>query len=87
MEPENDRILFNTVQPFVRLANKDPGILEECQMMMNQAIKINPENSNYYTELGYISLLKNDIKQSQEYYTKATTLDPENINALEGICY
>ena len=56
LEPENGELLYSTARLFSRLANRNTIILEECETMLKNAIKL-VSNSKYYDELGYVYFL------------------------------
>ncbi|KAI8899995.1 hypothetical protein BC833DRAFT_583602 [Globomyces pollinis-pini] len=84
LEPGNTELLYEITQTFGRLCNRNDMILSQCQLIMNKAIKMKPNNANYLTELGYIYFLKGDLDNSKAMYQNASSLDPQNLDALEG---
>lgn len=86
-EPKNSEILLSIVQPIARLAIGKNSILEQCRKMMQNAAVISPDSSDCHSELGYIYFLLGDYTASAKSLSTATSLDPHNIKALEGIIY
>ncbi|KAJ3302797.1 Tetratricopeptide repeat protein 21B [Kappamyces sp. JEL0829] len=85
LEPDNPDILYETSRPFTRLANQNAKVLEECEAMIQNAARMNPQECAYQIELGYIQFLTGNLQKSKESYDAATKLDAHNIPALEGI--
>ena len=57
MEPENAEILFELARPFVRLADRNFQVLEECETMIKSALSLKQDDSKLYLEMGYIYYL------------------------------
>ncbi|KAJ3090291.1 Tetratricopeptide repeat protein 21B [Quaeritorhiza haematococci] len=85
VEPGNAELYYTVVRPFVRLANRQPGILEQCAKMVESAIAANPKKSEYKAELGYIRFLQGNVLQAKSLYQTAVSLDPQSVKALEGL--
>nr|KAJ3420035.1 Tetratricopeptide repeat protein 21B [Polyrhizophydium stewartii] len=88
-EPRNHVLLYTTARPFVRLANKNPQVLDQCQRLVERAISLKSSTSDYHVELGYILFLQGtragSRSRARECYKAAATLDAHNVSALEGI--
>ncbi|KAJ3271657.1 Tetratricopeptide repeat protein 21B [Terramyces sp. JEL0728] len=85
LESKNIRFLLNIAKTFARLSNRNPVILEACLKILSYAIENDKDNGKLYSELGYVLYLKGEHTKSRESYERASSLDPQNIEALEGI--
>ncbi|KAJ3319716.1 Tetratricopeptide repeat protein 21B [Boothiomyces sp. JEL0866] len=85
LESKNTALILNIAQTFARLANRNSAILDVCLKIVGYAIQNEKDNGELYSELGYIYYLKGEYTRSRESYEKASSLDPQNIQALEGI--
>ena len=56
-EPDNAEILYSSARLFARLANRSASLLEECEGMLQSAIKLSANECKYHIELGYIYFL------------------------------
>lgn len=56
-EPDNAEVLYSSARLFTRLANRSSSLLEECELMMQNAVKLSANECKYYIELGYIYFL------------------------------
>ncbi|KAH6596442.1 hypothetical protein BASA50_005148 [Batrachochytrium salamandrivorans] len=84
VEPKNANLFYLTSQPFSRLANRHPQVLDQCQRLVERAISIKPTTSAFHVELGYILFLQGQISRAKDSYNAAAAMDPQNILALEG---
>lgn len=85
LEPNNGDAMLNLCKPFARLSNRNPKILNECELMLQNSLRWNPNEPKYYIELGNLGLLQGEHSKAKESFEKASKLDPKNIEALEGI--
>lgn len=85
LEPGNAELLYLSSRPFTRLANQNTKVLEECEYMIQTAIRLNPAEAKYHKELGYIYFLLGDLPKSKDCYEQCSRIDPHNIDALEGV--
>ena len=77
-EPENHQAFFSLGLAYNKL-NKD----EPAAKAFRQAVKLNPEDSLYQTELGKILIKLADYRDAIGPLKKALELDPENVEAEE----
>ncbi|RKO88575.1 hypothetical protein BDK51DRAFT_26131 [Blyttiomyces helicus] len=59
--------------------------LGTLNQLIEKAIALDPQNSSYKTELGYIHLLMGNITRARESYLAAVQLDAHNVHAVEGV--
>ncbi|KAJ3256152.1 Tetratricopeptide repeat protein 21B [Boothiomyces macroporosus] len=85
LESKNSSLILNIAKTFARLANRNSAILEVCLKLIGHAIQNDKDNGELYSEMGYILYLKGEYARSRECFEKASSLDPQNIEALEGI--
>ncbi|KAJ3217133.1 Bardet-Biedl syndrome 4 protein [Dinochytrium kinnereticum] len=50
-----------------------------------EGLRVNPENVDYLSRLGIISLKKNDIPKAMDYLGRALSYDPRNVKAIVGV--
>ncbi|KAI9090531.1 hypothetical protein DFS34DRAFT_653976 [Phlyctochytrium arcticum] len=85
LEPNNACIYFDFAQSFVRLANRSQAVLDACGKLVEKACSLDPRNSAFRAEMGFIRFLQEELPRSKEEYQKSALLDPQNVTALEGI--
>lgn len=58
------------------------GDLGKARDLLNQAIKLDPHDLDYQTNLGLIELASFEMKKAEKIFNDVLTIDPKNINAL-----
>lgn len=64
---------------------KIPGKLKEAETSILEAIRIDPFNSRYFSDLGNIYLDAGIVKRARQQFEKAIRIDPENDEAKKGM--
>ncbi|KAI8924973.1 hypothetical protein BC831DRAFT_463081 [Entophlyctis helioformis] len=85
VEPRNDRLFYSVARPFIRLANRQLAVLDQCQKLIEKAVSLKSSNSDYHNELGLVMFLQGQTGRARECYNAAASLDAHNVRALEGI--
>ncbi|TPX31100.1 hypothetical protein SmJEL517_g05482 [Synchytrium microbalum] len=57
VEPSNSSLLLSTSRAFSRLASRHAGILQQCYIMIERALKLDP-SSSIWAEMGYLQILR-----------------------------
>jgi hypothetical protein len=52
-EPKNAELYYNLARLFARFCGRKQIILKKTMEMLDIAISLNPENSNFHAEVGY----------------------------------
>uniref|UniRef100_A0ABI7YCL5 Tetratricopeptide repeat domain 21B n=1 Tax=Felis catus TaxID=9685 RepID=A0ABI7YCL5_FELCA len=60
-------------------------ILRKIQTLLQRALALNPEQSEFATELGYQMILQGDMKEALKWYNTAMKLDETSVPALIGV--
>ncbi|XP_046939608.1 tetratricopeptide repeat protein 21B isoform X2 [Lynx rufus] len=60
-------------------------ILRKVQTLLQRALALNPEQSEFATELGYQMILQGDMKEALKWYNTAMKLDETSVPALIGV--
>ncbi|KAJ3020917.1 Tetratricopeptide repeat protein 21B [Thoreauomyces humboldtii] len=85
LEPSNARLGYSVARAFIRLSNKDPGVLDACAKMLERAMAIDPVNSALKAEMGYLHLLLDEQLRAKDYYQQAASLDAHSVDTLQGL--
>jgi len=78
---------FNYVPYFapssIKLAilNIDNNKIDSAKKMLTESIRLNPQDPVLYNILGYAFFKENNLKESENYFSKAHELDPNNEDA------
>jgi tetratricopeptide (TPR) repeat protein len=64
---------------------KLPGMINEAENAILEAIKLEPKNASYYINLGTIYLKSGKMKRAHSQFEKALQLDPSNERARRGL--
>lgn len=81
-------VLSKIAEAYISVASKNPSasadILNQAVVLLDQAIKLDPKNATYHIDLGDVYLAQNPVDGSRpiEEYNTATSLDPQNVNAM-----
>ncbi|XP_054418760.1 tetratricopeptide repeat protein 21B [Pteronotus mesoamericanus] len=83
-EPQNAQLFYKITLAFSRTCGRNQLILQKIQTLLDKAFSINPQESEYATELGYQMLLQEKVKEALKWYKLAINLEETNITALIG---
>uniref|UniRef100_A0A8C2QYJ1 Tetratricopeptide repeat domain 21B n=1 Tax=Capra hircus TaxID=9925 RepID=A0A8C2QYJ1_CAPHI len=67
-----------------RLCGRSQLILQKTQTLLERAFSLNPQQSEFATELGYQMILHGKVKEALKWYKTAMTLDETSVSALIG---
>jgi Flp pilus assembly protein TadD len=62
-----------------------PGRLKDAETALLEAIRLDPFNADYYTDLGHIYLKAGLKKRAKRQFEKALNIDSANGDALKGL--
>lgn len=65
--------------------SKFDGRLKDAEAAMNEAIKLDPSNSDYYANFGLLLLKGKEHDNARKQFEKSLMLDPDNKKALNGL--
>lgn len=65
--------------------SKSAGKLRESEAAMQEAIKLDPSNSDYYANFGLLLLKSKDHDKARMQFEKSLMLDTDNKKALRGL--
>ena len=65
---------------------RNPMVLQQTYTLMERAVSLDNDNSDYITELGFQLLLQGKIKDAMRCYKNAMKLDETSVSALTGGC-
>lgn len=63
-----------------KATSDDKDILYVLERTFNKKLTAEPDNANYYVNMGAVLQKENRLDEALTYYKKAETLDPSNIN-------
>ncbi|MGB9714931.1 MAG: DUF4388 domain-containing protein [Thermodesulfovibrionales bacterium] len=81
LEPYNAKYWSHLSLSYTKISN---GI-KEAEEALLQSIKLEPDNSEHYANLGHIYLKAGMKKEAHDQFAKALELNPENTKAQKGI--
>mmetsp|Transcript_13183 Transcript_13183/g.20529 ORF Transcript_13183/g.20529 Transcript_13183/m.20529 type:complete len:132 (+) Transcript_13183:853-1248(+) len=84
-EPRNADIFFNMARLFARYCGRREAILEKTLKMLDEAVTILPENSDYYSEIASQKCMLGDYTGSYQVYSQAQQYDQTNQIPLYGM--
>jgi len=84
-EPKNAKLYLDIVKPFVRICGRREEVLRALLGITQAAKRLEPEDSEILTELGFQLSLLNDFNASLQTLNEATAKDPSNLEALYKI--
>lgn len=62
-------------------------MLQQTYTLMERAVSLNSDNSDYITELGFQLLLQGKVKDAMRCYKNAMKIDETSVSALTGLNY
>jgi tetratricopeptide (TPR) repeat protein len=65
--------------------SKSPDMLKDAEKALTEAIRLQPDNTDHYVNLGLICLRQGMKKKAHKNFTKALSLDPKNAKARKGL--
>ena len=84
-EPKNAALFFNVARTVARLAGREQGCLQLSLRMARHARQLQPQNSEYASEVGEQLLLLEQVAEASKSFRDATQLDESNMEAHYGI--
>ncbi|KAK9754892.1 Tetratricopeptide repeat [Popillia japonica] len=84
-EPKNALLYFETAILFSRVCNKNIFILSETFKLVEKALSIKPNFTDYIIELGNQALLQGEFKEATHYFKSVIKMDDSSVNALMGL--
>lgn len=84
-EPRNAKLYLDIVRPFVRICGRREEVLRALLGITQAAKRLEPEDSEILTELGFQLSLLNDFNAALQTLNDATSKDPSNLDALYKI--
>uniref|UniRef100_A0A667H581 Tetratricopeptide repeat protein 21B n=1 Tax=Lynx canadensis TaxID=61383 RepID=A0A667H581_LYNCA len=84
-EPQNAQLFYKITVAFSRTCGRSQLILRKVQTLLQRALALNPEQSEFATELGYQMILQGDMKEALKWYNTAMKLDETSVPALIGV--
>ncbi|ELK28172.1 Tetratricopeptide repeat protein 21B [Myotis davidii] len=84
MEPQNAQLFYKITIAFSRTCGRNQLILEKVQTLLERAFSLTPQQSEYATELGYLMLLQEKVKEAWKWYQIAINLEETSITAVIG---
>ncbi|XP_037379346.1 tetratricopeptide repeat protein 21B isoform X1 [Talpa occidentalis] len=84
MEPQNAQLYFTMTIAFSRTCGRSQLILQKIQTLLERAFNLNPQQSEFATELGHQMILQGKVKEALKWFKTAMTLDETSVPALVG---
>lgn len=86
-EGMNGDLFYNMARLFARYCGRRQAIIEKTEVMLQEAINLQPENADYHCELAFQKCMTGDYSQSYEIYQKASQIDQTNQSPVYGMIY
>jgi tetratricopeptide (TPR) repeat protein len=83
-EPKNHKLYYDVSQLCARLASRREQVLRLSMTLLDRALKQEPLNSLYMTEMAYQLSLLEKYEKAAAMYQEASKLDEGNFHALHG---
>lgn len=84
-ETRNAKSFVENAVLFSRICGRNASVLNECCRMVEKAVQIFPNNTEYISELGNQNYLANKIKEATRLYKSAIKINDANVNVLMGM--
>jgi tetratricopeptide repeat protein 21B len=86
-EPKNAELHYNYSRLFARVCGRNKEILDRAMRLIHKAIALQPENSDFNTELGYQYCLIGNFTDAFSTYQQAAGYNETNMEPLYGMIY
>jgi len=84
-ESSNPDLYFSLSKPYSKICGRNSEILRLTQTLIERAMRLAPENSNYAAEYGDQLLLQHNYDAAMDAFKSAAKMDETNVNALHGM--
>ncbi len=84
-EPISDRRLLAHYYNNLAMDDLDQRQLEHAQQYMDQALKLDPEHADNWSNAGALHIYMNDFASARRAFSRALEIDPKDINALTNM--
>ncbi|XP_059018012.1 tetratricopeptide repeat protein 21A isoform X5 [Mustela lutreola] len=86
-EPQNPSLHLKKILVISRLCGKHQAILRLVCPFMERAFVATPSYAQVATELGYLFILHDQVREASRWYSEALKLDGSSVAALTGIIW
>ncbi|XP_070632170.1 tetratricopeptide repeat protein 21A isoform X2 [Bos indicus] len=86
-EPENPSLHLKKILVVSRLCGRHQGILQLVCSFIERTFMATSSDAHMATELGYLFILQDQVKEASLWYSKAMKLDESSVAALTGIIW
>ncbi|XP_021562079.1 tetratricopeptide repeat protein 21A [Carlito syrichta] len=86
-EPQNPSLHLKKILVVSRLCGRHQAILQLVCSFMERTFMAKPSHAHMATELGYLFILQNQVKEASLWYSEAMKLDKGGMVALTGIIW
>ncbi|KAM9601421.1 tetratricopeptide repeat protein 21A isoform 2-T2 [Trichechus inunguis] len=86
-EPQNPSLHLKKILVISRLCGRQQAILRLVCSFMERIFLANPSHTHVATELGYLFILQDQVKEASLWYSEAMKLDESSIASLTGIIW
>eukprot|EP00602_Paraphysomonas_sp_CaronLab_P010909 CAMPEP_0185029768 /NCGR_PEP_ID=MMETSP1103-20130426/16260_1 /TAXON_ID=36769 /ORGANISM="Paraphysomonas bandaiensis, Strain Caron Lab Isolate" /LENGTH=1358 /DNA_ID=CAMNT_0027564631 /DNA_START=156 /DNA_END=4232 /DNA_ORIENTATION=- len=84
-EPHATELCFRTAQLFSRICCRQSRALQICQHMLDQAVRLCPQNPDYFSEAGHVHMLNGQYQSAMKMFKESSRRDAQSFRALEGM--
>ncbi|XP_060983796.1 tetratricopeptide repeat protein 21A isoform X1 [Dama dama] len=86
-EPQNPSLHLKKILVVSRLCGRHPAILQLVCSFIERTFVAASSDAHMATELGYLFILQDQVKEASLWYSKAMKLDESSVAALTGIIW
>ncbi|XP_070311543.1 tetratricopeptide repeat protein 21A isoform X3 [Odocoileus virginianus] len=86
-EPQNPSLHLKKILVVSRLCGRHPAILQLVCSFIERTFMATSSDAHMATELGYLFILQDQVKEASLWYSKAMKLDESSLAALTGIIW
>ncbi|XP_065789098.1 tetratricopeptide repeat protein 21A isoform X2 [Muntiacus reevesi] len=86
-EPQNPSLHLKKILVVSRLCGRHPAILQLVCSFIERTFMATSSDAHMATELGYLFILQDQVKEASLWYSKAMKLDESSVAALTGIIW
>ncbi|XP_055270575.1 tetratricopeptide repeat protein 21A isoform X3 [Moschus berezovskii] len=86
-EPQNPSLHLKKILVVSRLCGRHQGILQLVCSFIERTFMATSSDAHMATELGYLFILQDQVKEASLWYSKAMKLDESSVAALTGITW